>query len=239
MTKAAAQKSLANEIGYRTATKVAVTALIYVGLRGCCLVGWEYISTGRWWATLMRHHLLACPPLPLALGVGMTALAAGLVALAGSTLGATSGLARTSGAAIALTTVAVAADEYSSTAAGAQKEPGRRLGSWHGQSSPCVKPASGQPRTLREILCAQRCSPVGPRGAAVGLTWRLLPLSRLLLTQARRFVAQKSSAVPYLCAGSLPPPHSKAGSPRTHPCPTERALQFDSKEVQRSRRLSG
>ena len=87
----------------------------------------------------MRHHLLARPPLPLAPGMGMTAFAAVLVAFASSALGASSGLARTRGTAIALTPVAVAADEYSAATAGAQKEPGWRLGSGHGQSSPCVK----------------------------------------------------------------------------------------------------
>jgi len=83
----------------------------------------------------MRHYVLARPPLPLAPGMGMTTFAAVLVALGGSTLGAASGLARASRAAIALTTVAVAADDYSAAAAGAQKEPGRRWGSWHGQSA--------------------------------------------------------------------------------------------------------
>ena len=77
----------------------------------------------------MRHYLLSPPQLTLAPGVGMTALAAVLVAFASSTLGASSGLARTSGAAIALTPVTVAADAYGAAAAGAQKEPGRRLGS--------------------------------------------------------------------------------------------------------------
>ena len=176
MTKAAAQKPLAHKNGYRAATEVALAALICAGLRGCCFVWWEYISTGRWWATLMRHYLrhalahylFARPPLRLAPGMRMTAFAAVLVALGSSTLGATSGQARTIGAAIALTPVAVAADGDSAAAAGAQKEPGRRLSGWHGRCGPCVKPSSGQPRPLREILRAQRCSPVGPRGAAVG-----------------------------------------------------------------------
>jgi hypothetical protein len=83
----------------------------------------------------MRHFLFARPPLPLAPGVGVTAFAAVLVALTSSTLGTTSGQARTISAAIALTPVAVAADAYSAAAAGAQKKPGRRLGSWHGRSS--------------------------------------------------------------------------------------------------------
>lgn len=77
----------------------------------------------------LRHAALACPPLALAPDMRMTAFAAVLVALTSSTLGTTSGQARTIGAAIALTPVAVAADAYSAAAAGAQKEPGRRLGS--------------------------------------------------------------------------------------------------------------
>lgn len=117
----------------------------------------------------LRHDLLARPPLTLAPGMCMTAFAAVLVALTSCTLGTTSGQARTIGAAIALTPVAVAADGDRATAAGAQKEPGRRLSGWHGRSRPCVKPSSGQPRSLHEILHAQRRPPEwGSRGAAVG-----------------------------------------------------------------------
>ena len=148
---------------------MALAALICAGLQGCCFVWWEYISTGWWWATLMRHDLLARPPLTLAPGMCMTAFAAVLVALSSSTLGTTSGQARTIGAAIALTPVAVTADGDSVAAAGAQKKPGRRLSGWHGRSCLCAKPTSGQPSTLREILRTQRCSPVGPRGATVCL----------------------------------------------------------------------
>ena len=153
---------------------MALAALICAGLRVSCFVWWEYISTGRWWATLMRHYLLhaalARPPLRLAPGMCMTAFAAVLVALGGSTLGASSGQARTIGAAIALPPVAVAADGDSAAAAGAQKEPGRRLSGLHGRSGPCVKPTSGQPRSLREILHAQRRPPEwGFRGATVCL----------------------------------------------------------------------
>lgn len=100
---------------------MALAALICAGLRCCCFVWWEYISTGGWWATLMRHDLLARPPLTLAPGMCMTAFAAVLVALSSSTLGTTSVQARTIGAAIALTPVAVTADGDSAAAAGAQK----------------------------------------------------------------------------------------------------------------------
>lgn len=167
MTKTTAQEVLTYKNGYRTATKVALAVLIYADLRGCCLVGWEYIKNGRWWATLMRHYLLTRAPLPLAVGVRVTALAAVLIALGGCALGAPSGLVRTSGAAIALTTVTVAANDDGAAAASAKKESRRWLIGLHGQSSPCVKSVSGQPPTLREILRTQRCSPVGPRGAAV------------------------------------------------------------------------
>jgi hypothetical protein len=167
VTKTTAQEVLAYKNRDRTATEVALAVLIYADLRGCCLVGWEYIKNGRWWATLMRHYLLTRAPLPLAPGVGVTALAAVLIALGGCALGASSGLVRTSGAAIALTTVAVAANDYGAAAAGAKKEPRRWLIGLHGQSCPCVKSVSGQPHTLCEILRAQRRSPVGPRGAAV------------------------------------------------------------------------
>ena len=97
--------------------------------------------------------------MPLALGMGMAAFAAVLVAPGGIALGATSGLARTVAAAIALTAVAVTADGYSAAAAGAQKLPRWWLGGLHGHSCPCAKTPSGQPRILREILQAQRCSP--------------------------------------------------------------------------------
>ena len=72
---------------------MAFAGLTCTGLQGCCFVGWEYISTVWWRATVMRHHLLARPPLPLATGMGMTAFAAVLVSLARSTLGTASGLA--------------------------------------------------------------------------------------------------------------------------------------------------
>jgi len=67
------------------------------------------------------------PLLRLAPGMGMATFAAVLIALGSSPLGASSGLARTIGAAIALPPVAVAADDYSAAAAGTQKEPGWRL----------------------------------------------------------------------------------------------------------------
>lgn len=50
----------------------------------------------------------------------------------------------------------------------------------------------------------------------------------------QQLLEHAAEAVRRPCAGSLPPSQSKARSSRPHPCPTERAPQFDSKEVQRS-----
>ena len=47
---------------------------------------------------------------------------------------------------------------------------------------------------------------------------------------------QKNNAAPYPRANALPSFQSKADPPRAHPFPTERAPQFNSKEVKRSRR---
>lgn len=107
------------------ATKVACAVQICAKVQGGCFAGWQYISTGLWWATLMRHSLLTRPPLPLALGVSVAAFAAVLVALGRSTLGTTSGLQGAGGAAVALAAVAVAADEHSAATAGAHKAPGQ------------------------------------------------------------------------------------------------------------------
>ena len=73
-------------------------------------------------------------------------------------------------------------------------------------------------------------------GRGSGFTCKLLSLSRLLLTQAWAFVTQKANAAPYPRATSIPPSQSKAGSSKSHPCPTDRATQFDSKEVKNSRK---
>lgn len=105
---------------------MALAGLAGVWVQGGCVAGRQYISTGWWWATLMRHYLPTGSPSPLALGMGAAALAAVLVAFAGSALGATSGLERAPCAAVALAAVAVAADEHRAAAQGAQKAPGRR-----------------------------------------------------------------------------------------------------------------
>ena len=235
MTKAAAQKAQAHKHGYRTATEVALAALICAGLRGCCFVGWEYISIGRWWATLMRHDLFARPPLTLAPGMCMTAFAAVLVALASSTLGASSGLARTIGAAIALTPVAVAADGYSATAAGAQKEPGRRLSGWHGCTCPCVKPTlDSHPCFVKYYACNVALQwGLGARQCVyLQVTGTVAPASYT----GKAICNAKSIAVPSPCADSLPPSQSKARSPRAQSVFHGLGPSFNSKEVQRSRR---
>jgi len=125
MTKAASQEVQTNKIRDRAATEVALAGLTRVGIQSGCVAGRQYTSTGRWWATLMRHYLLTGPPPPLALGVGVAAFAAVLVALAGRALGATSGLLRAGCAAVALAAVAVATDEHRAAAQGAEKSSGR------------------------------------------------------------------------------------------------------------------
>lgn len=124
MTKATAQEVQTNKVRDRAATEVALAGLTCVGIQSGFVAGRQYTSTARWWATLMRHYLPTGPPSPLALGVGVAAFAAVLVALACSALGATSGLVRADCAAVALTAVAVAADEYSAAAQGAEKSSG-------------------------------------------------------------------------------------------------------------------
>jgi len=206
-------------------------------VQGGCVIGWEYISTGRWWATLMRHYLLACPPLPLAPGVGVAAFAAVLVALGSGALGATSGLLGAVLAAVALAAVAVAADEGRTSAQDAQKASGwrrRGLDGGHGRVFPCVSPGSGQPCPLREILTAATASPKrGSRGATVlhlQVTVTVAPAS----CTGRRYVPQDTSAAPYPWAGPPRHPTAKAGPSRALPCLTERAPQSDSKIVHRS-----
>lgn len=150
--------------------------MIYAGLLGCCFVWWEYISTGRWWATLMRHHLLARPPLALAPGMCMAAFATVLVTLGSSPLGTTSGQARTIGAAIALTPVAVAAHERGHTAARAQE-----TSRWWLHRHSCTDEGwAGQCLMFREILTSAT-SPSRARGTASGCTcYGMDPASCLL-----------------------------------------------------------
>ena len=125
MTKATAQEVQTNKVRDRAATEVALAGLTRVGIQSGFVAGRQYTSTARWWATLMRHYLPTGPPSPLALGMGVAAFAAVLVALARSALGATSGLVRAGGAAVALAAVAVAADEHRAATQGAQKTSGR------------------------------------------------------------------------------------------------------------------
>lgn len=68
------------------------------------------------WGTLMRHFLLFGPVTALALGVGMTTLPAGLIAATRGTDGGASGLMGTPCGAVAVTSVAVAANDHRGTA---------------------------------------------------------------------------------------------------------------------------
>ena len=106
----------------------------------------------------MRHFLLSGPVTALSFGVGMTARTTGLIARAS---GAHGTLASGLGAdlrAVAVAAIAMAANQYGGTAAGAQEASSRSI---HGQLRPMD---CGQRRALREILCRQR----GPRQGASG-----------------------------------------------------------------------
>ena len=75
----------------------------------------------------MRHVFLPAPVTACPQGMGDTAAAARLVAPAGRALGLTAGVLCAASGAVDLAAVAMAADEHAGAAAGAQKEPGRRL----------------------------------------------------------------------------------------------------------------
>ena len=68
----------------------------------------------------MRHFFVFGPVTALALGVGMTASPAGLIAATGGTDSGASSLLRTRLGAVALAAVAVAANQYGGAAARAQ-----------------------------------------------------------------------------------------------------------------------
>ena len=75
----------------------------------------------------MRHFLRSSPITLLTFGVGVTAAQAGLIAAPGSTDRASAGFAGTSGGAVALAAIAVAADQHSGAAGGAQIASSRQL----------------------------------------------------------------------------------------------------------------
>ena len=138
----------------------------------------QWNSWGQGWGTLMRHFFVFGPVTALALGVGMTASPAGLIAATGGTDSGASSLLRTRLGAVALAAIAVGANDRGLAAAGAKVVSSCRF---HGQR-PMGERQQGP---LCEILGRRRC-PSGQRGAASELAWSLAPVSRRHLH--RRYV---------------------------------------------------
>lgn len=224
MAKAAVQEVLTHKSRDHMATKLALAVLICVRVRSGCFAGWEYISAGRWWATLMRHYLPTGAPSPLASGVGVAAFAAVLVASGRGALGATSGLPGALCGAVALAAVAVAADQHSAATQGAQKASGRwwrrGLSSGHERAIPMRELMLWTAMPAREILTA---APAPSK--AVGLGARQWVARKVTVTVApasctgRRYVTQNTSAAPDTCADSGPLVTAQADTHRTHLCP--------------------
>ena len=106
----------------------------------------------------MRHFLLSLPVAPLALGMGVRAAPRALIALSGRPHGALARLLGTGPTAIALTPVAVAADQHGGPASGAQVSSSRRF-HW-----PKCQWGTRRERPLRERLCVQRSREGSGRG---------------------------------------------------------------------------
>lgn len=115
-----------------------------------CRFGRQLNRQGLWRGTVMRHFLLSGTVLTLALGVGTAAAMGVLIATTSGSYRLMAGLRRTSSRAVAVAAITVAADQYRSTAAGAQVA---SSGEIHWQSVPM---GSRRRRALREILCRQR-----------------------------------------------------------------------------------
>ena len=139
----------------------------------------QWNSWGQGWGTLMRHFFVFGPVTALALGVGMTASPAGLIAATGGTDSGASSLLRTRLGAVALAAIAVGANDRGLAAAGAKVVSSCRF---HGQR-PMGERQQGP---LCEILGRRRC-PSGQRGAASELAWSLAPVSRRHLHRPRCF----------------------------------------------------
>ena len=115
-----------------------------------CRFSRQWNRQGLWRGTVMRHFLLPSPVLALTFSVGTTAAMGVLIATASGSYRLMAGLRRTSSRAVAVAAITVAANQYRSTAAGAQVASSREF---HWQSRPM---GSRRRRALREILCRQR-----------------------------------------------------------------------------------
>ncbi len=128
----------------------------------------------------MRHFLRFGPIPALTFSMGMTASATCLIAATGGTERGASCLIGAGDGAVAVAPIALAANDHGGAATRTQETSSREV---HGQ-----RKANGgrQQRPLRGILCMRRC-PLGQRGAASELAWRLGPLSRRHLHRLRCF----------------------------------------------------
>ena len=154
--------------------------------------GREWNRQGRWGGTLMRHFLVLCPVAALTFSVRVTASPRGLIAAPRSTNGAASCLLGTGDGAVAVTSIAGAANDDGRAAAHAEEASSRNVPRRSGPMG------SRRQRPLREILCRQR-RPSGLRGAASGLTWRLGPVARLRFHRPVSFLPHRQQ----ICRASL------------------------------------
>jgi len=145
----------------------------------------QWNRRGQWGGTLMRHFLRFGPIPALVFGVCMTASVRRLIAATGGLNGDASCLVGTPCGAVAVTPIAVTADDHGGAATRTQIASSRKV---HGQ-----KRANGgrQRRPLRGILGMQRC-PSGQRGAASELAWRLVPVSRRHRHRLRCYLPHRS-----------------------------------------------
>lgn len=132
----------------------------------------------------MRHFLRFGPIPALTFSMGMTASATCLIAATGGTERGASCLIGAGDGAVAVAPIALAANDHGGAATRTQETSSREV---HGQ-----RKANGgrQQRPLRGILCMRRC-PLGQRGAASELAWRLGPLSRRHLHRLRCYLPHR------------------------------------------------
>ena len=128
----------------------------------------------------MRHFMRFGPIPALTFSMSMAASPTRLIAATGGTGRGASCLIGTGDGAVTVAPIAVAANDHGSAATRTQETSSREV---HEQ-----RKANGgrQQRPLRGILCMRRC-PLGHRGAASELAWRLGPLSRRHLHRLRCF----------------------------------------------------
>lgn len=155
----------------------------------------------------MRHFRLPRPVTALTLGMGMAPRATGLKALASRLHAMLAYLGRASKRTVALTPVAVAANEHWGAAAGTQVASCGKLHRQRGADGGWAR----QNHTFREILTSAT-SPSRARGATSVGTWSLWPVSRLLkLSRQDQFLLHLVARARFAAhrhAGGMPLQHS-------------------------------